>query len=271
MRNRYYGIFKDIFDLYEDEIKELSIYEGCFADYYDMFDADSKELEFYLSQARLCGRDVLELCCGNGRITIPLAMSGFHVYGYDLSGDMLRKLEIRKNRLPKSLQKNIHTFREDIFLINSSRQYDFICLPATTICILAEDENLLVDLFRKVYALLKNDGSFVFDIREGYQDGQRCCSKISSLKQCTSHSTSLTLIQEFNHYVVGRSIANFYTQIEYIDGHKEKYIAYADKKIIPRVWLEKIIANARFFILNENTVKHDGFTETYFVLKKNSF
>jgi SAM-dependent methyltransferase len=47
------------------------------------------EAEFYVGQAVRLRRRVLELGCGTGRLAIPMAMSGVHVVGLDISKPML--------------------------------------------------------------------------------------------------------------------------------------------------------------------------------------
>ena len=45
---------------------------------------DDEDIAFYLSLSRrLAPRKVLELGCGTGRITLPLAQLGFYVVGLD--------------------------------------------------------------------------------------------------------------------------------------------------------------------------------------------
>lgn len=265
---KYFELFQEIKNLYKDDILELGIYEGCFADYYDMFEADPAELDLYLSQASQCGKHILELCCGNGRLTVPFAMQRFHVDGCDLSRDMLKKLETRKNSLPKSLQKNICVFNQDVFEIETENKYDFICLPATTVCIISDDEDKLKNLFSKVHFLLSEDGRFVFDMRTYPIEDERSCSLVSSFVRRTEDTASLTLCQEFINYSVGRSITNLYTQIERRNERMEKYIAYADKKIISRDWIEGVLSGAGFKIHDEISSKCDGADVIYMILKK---
>ena len=47
------------------------------------------DIPFYLEEARNAGRPVLELACGTGRLTIPIAQSGVEIVGLDLSPSML--------------------------------------------------------------------------------------------------------------------------------------------------------------------------------------
>jgi len=44
---------------------------------------------FYVEEARTGGGRVLELACGSGRMTIPIAQAGIEIVGMDLSASML--------------------------------------------------------------------------------------------------------------------------------------------------------------------------------------
>lgn len=46
--------------------------------------------QFYMEQARESGGRVLELGCGSGRLTIPIAQEGIDIVGADLSPSMLQ-------------------------------------------------------------------------------------------------------------------------------------------------------------------------------------
>ena len=59
---------------------------------YDLFEGDIATgdfLEFYVRQIEKYGEPVLELACGSGRLTIPLAEKGFHIKGLDISDEMM--------------------------------------------------------------------------------------------------------------------------------------------------------------------------------------
>ena len=53
--------------------------------------APEDELNFYLSYAEQ-GLKILEPLCGSGRFLVPFMERGFHIYGMDLSGEMLAQL-----------------------------------------------------------------------------------------------------------------------------------------------------------------------------------
>ena len=66
----------------------LAIYED--AEFYDLeFASRSFELPFFLEYARQLGGPILEVACGTGRLTLPLARAGHDITGLDLSPQML--------------------------------------------------------------------------------------------------------------------------------------------------------------------------------------
>ena len=63
--------------------------EFDFAEYYDFDHSFTFDIDFYLDYARQCGSPILELACGTGRLTIPLAQAGLTIHGLDISHNML--------------------------------------------------------------------------------------------------------------------------------------------------------------------------------------
>jgi SAM-dependent methyltransferase len=58
--------------------------------HYDALHADrTADIPLWVEEARRAGGHVLEVACGTGRITIPLAQSGLEVVGLDISDSML--------------------------------------------------------------------------------------------------------------------------------------------------------------------------------------
>lgn len=68
----------------------------AFAEFYDRFFGDFLEdLPFYQGYAERVGSPLLEIGCGTGRLTVPLAAAGFRVTGMDLSTAMLARARAR--------------------------------------------------------------------------------------------------------------------------------------------------------------------------------
>ena len=168
-----FGTVRSIAELYDGQVVASDIYSGIFAEYYDMLPAPRDEIESYTREAFLCGRKVLELCCGNGRLTTEFAKQGFFIDGVDMSGDMLALLERRKADLPAAAARRIHTARADLFALEETACYDFAFLPATTICLFAKNADAAIRLLNKVSRLLRPGGRFMFDLRL-YPSGNDC-------------------------------------------------------------------------------------------------
>ncbi len=57
---------------------------------YDAWSASvTEDVEFYVEEARATGGSVVELACGTGRISVPVAKAGIPVIGVDASAGML--------------------------------------------------------------------------------------------------------------------------------------------------------------------------------------
>jgi ubiquinone/menaquinone biosynthesis C-methylase UbiE len=103
--------------------RDTSYLAHDFARFYDwVFPGSEEEVPFYLALAREHGAPLLELACGTGRLTIPLAREGFAITGLDLSEEMLtiarEKLareapEVRARvRLPQASLFHVHLKEE---------------------------------------------------------------------------------------------------------------------------------------------------------------
>src|SRR6266550_6026842 len=60
--------------------------------HYDLMNSDIvADIPFYMEEARRAGGPVLELACGTGRLTIPIAQSGVNIVGLDQCPSMLAR------------------------------------------------------------------------------------------------------------------------------------------------------------------------------------
>ncbi|MDD2555235.1 MAG: class I SAM-dependent methyltransferase [Syntrophaceticus sp.] len=264
----YFGIFEDIHNLYEDKIENIGMYDTWFAHFYDKLPLPPEELEIYITKCLQYGKEILELCCGNGRLTIPLAQNGFKVDGIDLSKDMLRLLDDKVEKLPKSIQKRVHTTYGDVFNLNLHKKYDMILLPATTICILSDDSGKLLKLLNLIEAHLKADGCFIFDYRIVAEVKET--SEIISLCEKGDNYTALTLMQDFKHFNPGRIIGNFFTQIEYADGLLERVMTYTDKKNITDTFVDDLFSHSNLIVAERERIPIGNDELTFAIAKRKS-
>lgn len=127
-------------------------------EFYDLVNGNYfEDFEFYRNLCLDSHRKVLELCCGTGRLTIPLYESGVNIEGLDINKSMLYKaIEKANNRLIK-----FHNF--DIVDFQLDTKYDIILIPFNSLqCIYnnADVERVLTN----IYQHLTDYGLLIFDV-----------------------------------------------------------------------------------------------------------
>ncbi|UCF09165.1 MAG: class I SAM-dependent methyltransferase [Thermoplasmata archaeon] len=107
--------------------------------HYDLKYRDLKEdIPFWLDQAERYGEPVLELGCGTGRITIPLAEKGMAITGLDISGPMLSLARTKAEE--RSVE--VDWLKGDIRGFHLNRTFNLVILPFSTIAHLHKMEDI---------------------------------------------------------------------------------------------------------------------------------
>ena len=133
-----------------------------FYDYPDLYDAllpVRHEVPFYVDVARQQAGAVLELACGTGQLTIPIALRGLPTVGLDLSGAMLKVAKRRASAAGASvlfLQGDMRDFA-------LGRDFSLIIVARNSLLHLLTTADLLA-AFTAVRRHLARDGVFAFDI-----------------------------------------------------------------------------------------------------------
>lgn len=125
-----------------------------FVDYYEkIFESFSLKPEL-----------VLDLACGTGNVTIPLAERGYDMIGVDMSGEMLNIAA------DKARAKNL----DILFLNQDMTEFELYGTVDAIVCSLDGVNYLTEDWqLEQLFALVKNylnpDGIFIFDINSKYK------------------------------------------------------------------------------------------------------
>ena len=117
------------------------------------------DIPFYLKQARQAGGEILELACGTGRITIPLAEAGVRITGLDLEEGMLRQARAKAARKGVTVE----WVQGDCRDLNLGRKFNLIFLPFNSIAHLHDPESIR-GCFTGVIDHLSQGGRFIVDI-----------------------------------------------------------------------------------------------------------
>ena len=121
--------------------------------------AMASDLPFYLAEAKAAHGPVLELACGTGRLTIPIAQSGVESVGLDLSTSMLSHARAKA----EAADVRVEFVEADCRNFELGRKFALIFLAFNSMQHL-HDHSSLEALFRCVRAHLAEGGRFVFDV-----------------------------------------------------------------------------------------------------------
>jgi 2-polyprenyl-3-methyl-5-hydroxy-6-metoxy-1,4-benzoquinol methylase len=134
-----------------DLIYDAAIYDGL-----NTFLTDLQFYKKWLPKNK--NAQILELCCGTGRLTIPIAKEGYTITGVDYTRTMLEQATVKAGEEGLSI-----TFIEaDIRTLDLPEKYDLIFIPFNSIHHLYQN-NDLHQAFTAVKKHLKKDGLFLFD------------------------------------------------------------------------------------------------------------
>lgn len=137
----------------------LQLYEDT--DFYDQEFADRTfEIPFFLAAAQRFGSPVLELGCGSGRITIPLARAGVDIDGIDLSESMLDRARARAKIYAC---EQIRFFQGDFSQLETPRTYRLIFCATNALQHLLHNQQI-DDCFQAVRRCLAPAGLFLIDV-----------------------------------------------------------------------------------------------------------
>ncbi len=117
------------------------------------------EIPFFLQHARLANGPVLEVACGTGRLTLPIARSGIAITGLDVSRPMLeiarRKAELEK--LP------VTWLEQDCRQIRATQKFALI-FSATNAMQHLHDLDSVNAFLTSAREALRDDGTLILDV-----------------------------------------------------------------------------------------------------------
>ena len=116
------------------------------------------DLPFYINKAKEYGDPVLELACGTGRITIPIAKEGFSITGLDLLNTMLK--EARSKSEESGVE--IEWIEGDMADFSLNQKFNLIIMPGVAFNWLLDLESIEKCL-NCVKRHLNNNGRFIFN------------------------------------------------------------------------------------------------------------
>jgi len=142
-------------------MSKIDIINRWYADLYDQEETDTDDVNFMLSVIGEEPKNILEVCCGSGRILVPLAKAGHTVTGFDVDECML-------GRIPQKVAglNNISFSKADAIADHWGRNFDIVILAGNILVNIVSDMNYkeAQKLFiKKAYNSLKPNGRLYID------------------------------------------------------------------------------------------------------------
>lgn len=134
-----------------DLIYDANIYDGL-----NTFLSDLQFYKKWLPQNKEA--KILELCCGTGRLTLPIAKEGYKICGVDYTPSMLEQAKTKATEAGL----DINFIEADIRTLDLQEKFDLIFIPFNSIHHLYRNE----DLFKALECVknhLKDGGLFLLD------------------------------------------------------------------------------------------------------------
>src|SRR3989338_1239296 len=129
------------------------------ADIYDGLNTYTGDVPFYLEACRRAGGPALELCCGSGRLTLPLLKAGINITGLDFTPSMLAaaRRKASEQGLPDVFLQG------DMLKARLGRKFKLVFIPFNSIQNIYTIEDV-EKVFKTVRAHLAPGGRFILDI-----------------------------------------------------------------------------------------------------------
>ena len=115
-------------------LNENEIIEDLGAELYDQHETDTDDVDFILSVIGEQPKKVLEVCCGSGRILVPLTKAGHDVSGFDIDVSMLDKIPTKATGIT-----NIKWSKADAVLADWGTGFDVVVLAGNILFNIVSD------------------------------------------------------------------------------------------------------------------------------------
>ena len=132
---------------------------------YDLqFTSDASDVGLWVELCREWGGPVLELGCGTGRVSIPVARAGLELVGTDLAEPMLAVARQRLEAERTEVRRRVRLVRADMREFRTDTTFACVIMPASTFAVLLTREDQESTL-GSIHACLRQEGRLAFDVR----------------------------------------------------------------------------------------------------------
>lgn len=141
------------------DIKSIKNHWGAYA--YEQLEDEADDIKCLLMLIGDKPKNILEVCCGSGRILVPLAHAGHTVTGFDIDENMLAYIPLKTFNTD-----NIRYFRVDALKHDWGNDYDIVVLAGNIMINIQTDgsyEEAQVNFINKAVNALRPGGLLYLD------------------------------------------------------------------------------------------------------------
>ena len=226
----------------------------------DWYDAEyvhiKGDIPYYRHVAGSVNGPLLELACGTGRLTLPMADAGATVVGVDASLPMLTRARTKQRALPASVRNRLSFRHADMRTVRLERRFAGIVLAFNTIMHMLTDDDLAAVL-ATAHVHLRDGGRFFVDLHtpmtdlldrdsEGRFDPQQMVDPKTGFRYIVTENNSYDPRQQIN-------TMRFYYQRVDGDGvpiGAERYTEVQLRVLFPRE-IDRWLKDAGFEVLED--------------------
>jgi len=240
------------FSKYKENLDSTFKYQGI-----------NKDVEKYLnilSELNIPNKEVLELCCGTGRISLPLANSGYKVTGVDILQGMLDKFQTNLNDNYQNSKRNISLVNQDITSLSLNKKFQVAILGFNALLQIA-DFNKQIQALKCINDHLNEDGILLLDIVNPFIQnfkGDSTPKAIFTRRNTTTGNiyTRFSLTSPINAEQV-QVLSGWYDEI-LPNGNVKRYPYSMQWRLIFRYELEMMLAKAGFDVISISSGYNDS-------------
>jgi SAM-dependent methyltransferase len=189
--------------------QESREYYGSLARFYDWrMEGEEEDIPFYVQLAKESGGPVLELGCGTGRVTLPIAEAGIEAVGLDLSSEMLDIARQKLSRMSEEVQERIQFVQGDMAGFALEGQFSLVILPANQFRELLTTEDQM-SCFHYINPHLEREGAVVIELTNPFRSIKRWiageiyhrkvgyCEETGTIVECIFRTISVSLMEQW--------------------------------------------------------------------------
>ena len=200
---------------------EKNIDFGYVADIYDYYANADHDINFFKTLCR-GHKNILELMCGTGRVSMPLIEEGFSLTCVDYSEEMLEVFRKKINR-----SHNVKLVCQDVCELDLEERFDLIFASDNSISEII-DPGKRRQAFRRIYRCLTPDGIFFCTLYNPEYRIRQADGTIRYLGKYDLGSNKTLIVTYYNLYLPAFSIVNGTQFYEIYNNNRLKEKRYLD-------------------------------------------